>query len=322
MGTAKKKANDLGFQRVSAKELREFSKLALPDETLSTGYSEARVLPDGRVLYLDLLAGRKRGSLLPSRAAAEEWKRRMDETKRLMVEQAAGRIPHPAVTLLPPIDDFLRDVEAHARSLGPRLRIPDETLDGSVASLGAVDKALKRIPLAERPVADLVTPLVAYVGEVLRKASGGRWIKVPPTYTEQEAVYAPGEWEAYCAALHARRLMAEAAAKKAEAEAKARRASKSDVALAVSAAISAACEAFNRESNLKEPKPIRFDMVEKPRRDSGNEPVVVAGNGQSFDPFGDVFIPMIEPSKRPPLRATVETRLGLAGYPQAPKPAA
>jgi hypothetical protein len=167
-------------------------------------------------------------------------------------------------------------------------------------------------------VADLVTPLVAYLGEVLRRASGGRWIKVPPTYTEREAVYAPGEWEAYCAALNARRLMAEAAEKKAEAEAKARRASKSDVALA----ISAAREAVHRESNVQEPKPIRFDMVEKPRQDSGNAPVVVASNGQSFDPFGDVFIWMVEPSKRNPPHATVEARLHGAGYPQAPKPAA
>jgi len=167
-------------------------------------------------------------------------------------------------------------------------------------------------------VADLVTPLVAYVGEVLRRASGGRWIKVPPMYTEREAIYAPGEWEAFYAALNALRPIQEAAAKKAEADAKARRASKEDVALAIREAY----EAVSRESNVKEPKPIRFDMVEKPRQDSGNAPVVVASNGQSFDPFGDLFTWMVEPSKRPPPRATVETRLLGAGYPQAPSPAA
>jgi len=318
MGSAKKKANDLGIRRVSAKEVRELSKLAwVPDETLSTYISEARVLPDGRVLYVSLLVGTKTGSLFPSRAPAEEMKRRLEETRRQMVEQAAGRTPHPAVTLLPPIDDFLRDVEAHARSLGPRLRIPDEALDGTVVSLGAVDRALKRIPRADRPVADLVTPLVAYIGEVLRRATGGRWIKVPPTYTAWEPVYDPGEGEGYWAERNALVPVATAAAKKAEAEAKARRASKPDVALAVRAA----CEAVYRESNAKEPKPIRFDMVEKPRQDSGNAPVVVASNGQSFDPFGDLFTWMVEPSKRPPPRATVETRLQLAGYPPAPTPA-
>ena len=75
-----------------------------------------------------------------------------------------------------------------------------------------------------------------------------------------------------------------------------------------------ACAAVYQEVDAREPKPIRFDMVEKPREDSGNAPVVVAGNGQSFDPFGDLFTWMIEPSKRPPVRATVETRLHLAGY--------
>jgi hypothetical protein len=310
MGSAKK-ANDSGIVRVSGEELREYRKLPIDRELTRPG-EEVRVLPDGRVLWKSV-RGRS-AATWPSREAFVTLRRRMDE------EYAKARsAPHPAVALLPPIDDFLRDVEAHAKSLGPRLRIPDEGLDGSVASLGAVDKALKRIPLAERPVADLVTPLVAYVGEVLRRASGGRWIKVPPTYTTREAVYAPGEWESYCAARNALRPMAEAAAKKAEAEARARRALKSDVALA----IKEACEAVYR--NATEPKPIRFDTVEKPRGGSANEPVVIASNGQSFDPFGDVFIPMIEPSKRPPLQATVETRLQLAGYPQAPqapKPAA
>jgi hypothetical protein len=64
------------------------------------------------------------------------------------------------------------------------------------------------------------------------------------------------------------------------------------------------------------------NMVEKPCGGSENEPVVVASNGQSFNPFSDLFTWMVEPSKRPPPRATVETRLQLAGYPQAPKPAA
>jgi hypothetical protein len=112
--------------------------------------------------------------------------------------------------------------------------------------------------------------------------------------------------------------MAEAAAKKAGAEARARRASASDVALA----INGARDAVYRELGPKtEPKPIRFDPVEKPRQDSGNAPVVVASNGQSFNPFSDLFTWMVEPSKRPPPRGTVETLLQLAGYRPAPKPA-
>ena len=57
-------------------------------------------------------------------------------------EDAAGLNPADAP---PPIDDFLRDVDAHAASLGRTIKVAGEALDRSIASLGAVDKALKRI---------------------------------------------------------------------------------------------------------------------------------------------------------------------------------
>jgi hypothetical protein len=47
---------------------------------------------------------------------------------------------------------------------------------------------------------------------------------------------------------------------------------------------------------------------------------MIARNGRSFQPFAIVFVPMIEPSKRLPLRIAVETHLALNGYPPAPKP--
>ena len=225
-----------GFRQASAKEVRELLKLPwVRDEELSAGVpgTDARLLPDGRVLLF--MGDGERGPLYPSRES-------LAEVQRQCRAMPTGPVD-ATLTLLPPIDDFLRDVEVHAKSLGPRLRIADGVLDGSVASLGAVDKALGRVPRAERQVADLMTPLVAYVGEVFRRASGGRWIKPPPT-------------------------------------------------------------------------------VEHPRTSSRNKPVVVASNGQSFDPFSDLFIWMVEPSKRNPPRATVESRLHGAGYPQAPKPTA
>ena len=98
--------------------------------------------------------------------------------------------------------------------------------------------------------------------------------------------------------------VATAAAKKAEAEAKARRASKSDVALA----INAACEAVYREVAAKEPKPIRFDMVEKPRQDSGNAPVVVASNGPVSYTHLDVY-------KRQAQRSSPSDRIGGVPHP-------
>ena len=205
------------------REARELSKLPWAhDEGLSTDTWEARVLADGRVLlYWPVM---KIGNLCPSREAAEEMKRGYEETSRKAAEQSRRGPVDPCLTLLPPIDDFLRDVEAHAKSLGPRLRIPDEVLDGTPESLDAVDKALKRIPWAKRQVPDLVTPLVAYLGEVMRRGRGGRWIK-----------------------------------------------------------------------------------------GHEDEPVISASGGRLFQPFASVFLPMVEPSRRIPLRSSV-------GVPYRPPP--
>jgi hypothetical protein len=272
------------------------------DPELSKPGEEVRVLPDGRVLWKN--TGLRGVREWPSREAYVQWWKEAKE------ERSLG----PA-DLLPPIDDFLRDVETHARALGPRLNIPDEALDGTVASLTAVDKALTRIPLGERPVPDLVTPIVAYVGEVVRRASGGQWSKPPPTYKMREAVYAPGEYEAWLTAKAALAPIAEAAGKRAEAEARARRASAKDVRLA----IRTAQDDLYREINAKEPKPLRYDMVEHPTRDA-NAPYVTMSNGRNYDPFVDVSIRMIEPSKRPPLRDCVEATLFSNGYLPASKP--
>jgi hypothetical protein len=218
-----------GVRNVSKKETRELSKLPWRhDEALSTRGSEARVLPDGRVLLCDLFDGS--GTLYPSREPLAKMQREIAE------EIARGPVD-PCLALLPPIADFIRDVEAHARSLGTRIGVADEALDGTVESLDAVDKALRRIPWAKRQVRDLVTPLVAYVGEVIRAASGGRW-----TTTTS--------------------------------------------------------------------------------RDHENEPMITAGNGRTLQPFALVFIPMIEPSKRIPLRSAVEVMVGAYRKPEGPLPPA
>ncbi len=202
-----------GVRSISYKQVGELSKLPWTrDEELSTDKHEARLLPDGRVLLVMPPGGS--GTLYPSREPLVKWQR---ESAAELAKARNG--PYPAQELLPPIDDFLRDVEAHAKSLGPRLRIPDEVLDGTPESLDAVDKALKRIPWAKRQVPDLVTPLVAYLGEVMRKGCGGQWTKIPPTTREREvSVYNPVELAAYNA--HRQRVIqaANAAGQKAMAE--------------------------------------------------------------------------------------------------------
>jgi hypothetical protein len=156
-------------RNLSRKELKELFKLPwVRDEALSSPGFEARALPDGRVIYF--IAGEK-GLLFPSREALAEMRRETEEWAK-----SRGAPVDPTVTLLPPIVDFLRDVEAHAKSVGKVLGIPDEALDFTVASLDAVDAGLKRIrPAAKRMTPEIVTPVVAYVGEVMRRVSGGQW---------------------------------------------------------------------------------------------------------------------------------------------------
>jgi hypothetical protein len=44
-----------------------------------------------------------------------------------------------------------------------------------------VDAALERMRKARRMTPEVVTPLVAYVGQVMLGVSGGRWTKAPTT---------------------------------------------------------------------------------------------------------------------------------------------
>jgi hypothetical protein len=206
-----------GVRQVPIKEVRELVKVAVRDEELSDRDTDARLLPDGRVLLYH--GEHERGVLYPSREALAEMNRRCAETKRRTIEQFRTGFPDPSLALLPPVADFLRDVEAHAKKLGPRIGVAEEALDFTPESLDAVDKALKRIPWAKRQVPDLVTPLVAYLGEVMRKTTGGQWS------TSQS----PGH---------------------------------------------------------------------------ENEPMITTRGGGLFQPFASVYLPMVEPSRRIPLRSS------------------
>jgi hypothetical protein len=305
-----------GVRNVSKKEASELLKLPWThDEALSTDTWEARILADGCVLlYWPVLAD---GTLCPSREAAKEMKRGYDETKREAIEQFRTGFPDPCLTLLPPVDDFIRDVEVHAKSLGPRLRIPADVLDYTPSSLDAVDKALKRIPWAKRQVPDLVTPLVAYLGEVIRRGCGGQWTKIPATTREREvSVYDPVELAAYDATRQRVSQAAVAAAQKAADEARARRASAAEV----SRALQAAHGAVYQEIWTLGLKPIGTDVIKETINDHENEPMIAASRGRLFQPFASVFIPMIEPSKRVPLRSSYGVPYDRPGI--KPKPVA
>jgi len=264
-----------GVRPAPKKELRELSKLPwVVDEAHSDPSHEIRVLPDGRML--DVLRCDGSAMLYPSREAFEQA---LQWYKELEAEAAKGPFD-PAKELLPPLDDFLRDVERHAKSLAKVLRLPDEVLDRSVESLGAVHKAVVRIKRDKRFTPEVFTPLTAYVGEVMRLLCDGRWGKLPATIRRTEpAAYDPAELKAYEAAFAARKEAAKAAGEKAATEAKAKGASKTDVMIARDAAERAIMEPIY----VTEPKPIRYREVDEPVEGHQHEPVVwPRGSGIHF----------------------------------------
>jgi hypothetical protein len=283
-----------GIQGASIKEVRELSKLPwVRDDALSTRLSEARVLPDGRVLLW--VAEGERGTIFPSRET-------LAETRREAAEEFAKGPVDLTRTLFPPIADFLRDVETHAANVGKVLHIPDEALDFTEASLDAVDAALKRVrPAARRMTPEVVTPLYAYVGEVMRRAAGGRWTAAPKTWTRRVPIYDPAEWAAAQVVAKAVQDSITEAGEKA----KARGASPNAVMRARHEAhVASACK-----STLLAPKPIGFKEVEVPLTGQENLPVLVGRDGRGLDVFRLVVVPMVEPSKRVQLRSGVDVML-------------
>jgi hypothetical protein len=320
-----------GVRQASIKEVRELVKVAVRDEELSDRDTDARLLPDGRVLLYH--GEHERGVVYPSREALEEMNRQCAEVKREAAEQRAAGYPDPCFKLLPPIDDFLRDVEVHASSLAKTIKVAAEALDRSVESLDAVDKALKRIPWAKRPVPEILTPLVAYVGEVMRRASGGRWSKFPATQKREVPVFDSDELSVYMLAnggggivMGGRSLQETRSGSSATAMLET--AKKAVLALqqqeggASEAAMFEAARKALEPFSVPRPEPFRFDTIDEPIRGHENEPIITARNGQDMQPFALLFIPMIEPSKRRPLRIAVQGELWTNGYRPAPKTSA
>ena len=128
--------------------------------------ANVRTLADGRVLLFD---GQGGTLLLLSSEAFDRMVRGNPEEARRRQELVRA--------VLPPLDEFLRAVLAHAADLGPKLGAVG-VLDGTEASLDVVGSILSQMPLDRRRTREFVTPLVAYVGEMMRAATGGHWTTV------------------------------------------------------------------------------------------------------------------------------------------------
>jgi hypothetical protein len=96
----------------------------------------------------------------------EELKSRPPERPFHMLEGNLPQGPHFAEAVPSLIDE-----------LAQHLKLPRESLDSSFDSLHLVDAALKKIRPKKKilEIPNLFPGLIAYAGEVMRKASGGEW---------------------------------------------------------------------------------------------------------------------------------------------------
>jgi hypothetical protein len=152
---------------VSAREIERILKKTKPslDAELSRQtFSQAFDLSGGRVLLLrDDGNGRLYESKKELQAMLEEGERR------------AARGPESICHDFPQGQAFAEQVPQLVRQLGTELKIDPARLDGSEKSLDAVDKALWRMKPERALSVEVFAPLTAYVGEVIRKATNGRW---------------------------------------------------------------------------------------------------------------------------------------------------
>jgi hypothetical protein len=262
-----------GFRTTSVKEARELAKLPFAADAglANVVGGEVRLLQDGRVF---LYTEGDRGVIYPSREALEKV------VCEAEAEAAKGPFD-PAKELLPPLDDFLRDVEKHAQSLGKVLRLPDEVLDRSVESLGAVHKAVVRIKRDKRFTPEVFTPLTAYVGEVMRLLCDGRWGKLPATIKKSMPTFDMAAWHAFALAEQAARRAEGEVAEKAYADAKAKRMSEYRACMVREAARDEARKAGPR---VEAPKPTGSREYDEPVKGHEQEPVVwPRGSGDCTD---------------------------------------
>jgi hypothetical protein len=138
---------------------------------------EPRLLEDGQLI---LVHEDGKGTIYPSRDAFIEL---MD-----LVESLARQGPvDPKRSLLPPPEEFLAGIQEHAERLA-HLMGSRESLDGSEASLGTVDRAVQALPRKQRMSLEWVSSLVAYTGEIMRAATNGRWTHMNSSPGEVEPV--------------------------------------------------------------------------------------------------------------------------------------
>jgi hypothetical protein len=163
-GVALKTPKSRAISVQKAQRILKTTKHSLDPELSNQTSSKAFDLVDGRVL---VIFENGTGRLYESK---NELQAMLDE-----VERRAARGPESICRDFPQRQAFLEQVPQLVRLLAVQLKLDATQLDGSEASLDKVDKALGRMNPERALTPDVFAPLTAYVGEVLRKATNGRW---------------------------------------------------------------------------------------------------------------------------------------------------
>ena len=152
---------------VSAKELRrvlETTQHLLDEELSGVGLCQVFDLASGGAL---LVFENGKGRLYES---IEEFRAMIEEAER-----EARRGPKSICSELDQGQDFAEQVPELVRQLATLLKIDPGQLDGSEASLVKVDEGLRRLQPQKILTPEVFAMLTAYVGEVIRNATQGRW---------------------------------------------------------------------------------------------------------------------------------------------------
>lgn len=102
----------------------------------------------------------------------------VDELEALVarVQEAVDRGPeHSAAKLIPQGRQFTQVAVSLAAQAGRALGIPDKALDGTERSLDSVEEAVRRLGARKCRTKGRFPALVAFVGEVIGRATGGCW---------------------------------------------------------------------------------------------------------------------------------------------------
>jgi len=152
---------------VSAKEVRHV--LETTQHSLDQGLSRVCLCQ-----VFDLASG---GALLLFDNGKGRLYESIDELRAMIaeVEREARSGPRSVCRDMPQGQDFAEQVPELVRQLATLLKIEPAELDGTAASLDKVDEGIHRLRPQKLLSPEVFAPLTAYVGEVIRSATQGRW---------------------------------------------------------------------------------------------------------------------------------------------------